>query len=82
MAKGDADALRQFLTVRRGRVGLSGTQAEAANLQQQAQALGRALKAKDAKVAASAVREGVPVITRDGKFRRFLNAAGIGGEDF
>ncbi len=82
LRKGDANALRQFLKARGGRLGAAGTEASAQSLQSQAQTLGRSLKIKDARVAASALREGIPVITRDTSFRNFLNAIGIGGLHF
>jgi predicted nucleic acid-binding protein len=52
------------------------------NSKAQAQVLGRALKAKDAAVVGSAVREGVPVVTRDERLLRFMKAAGIAVETF
>jgi predicted nucleic acid-binding protein len=82
LKKGDVGLLRQFLSARGGRVAAAGTEQTAAALRNQAQALGRGLKVKDSRVAASAVREGVPIITNDSKFQRFLNAVGIGGIGF
>jgi predicted nucleic acid-binding protein len=82
LGKGDVDALRQFLSQRGGRVGLSGTEAEVQALQVQAASMGRRLGIGDARVAGSAAREGTPVITNDKGFRNFLNQAGIGGEGF
>lgn len=43
---------------------------------------GRGLKPKDTRAAASAQKEGVSLITRDTKLRKFLNAVGIGCESF
>jgi predicted nucleic acid-binding protein len=74
--------LRQFLSERGGRVAAACSEQAATELRAQAQALGRGLKVKDSRVAASAVREGVPIITNDGKFQGFLNAVGIGGIGF
>ncbi len=82
LVKGDVNALRGFLTSRGGRVAAGASDEAAAALQAEAKALGRSLKPKDAKVAASAQKEGVPLITRDQKLRKFLNAIGIGGESF
>lgn len=39
--------------------------------------MGRVLGVADSRIAASAVREGAPVITNDGRFARFLRAVGI-----
>ncbi len=74
--------LREFLGARGGRIAAAGSEQSAAALRSQAQALGRGLKLKDSRVAASALREGVSVVTRDSKFQRFLNAVGIGGIGF
>lgn len=82
LVKGDVNALRGFLSSRGGRVAAGASDEAAAALQGQATALGRSLKPKDARVAASAQKEGVPLITRDTKLRKFLNAIGIGGESF
>ena len=82
LVKGDKQALREFLRLRGGSVSKSGTEAEILALQNKASSLGRSLKPKDAKVAASAQVEGVPLITRDKKLRNFLNDAGLGGEEF
>jgi RHS repeat-associated protein len=82
LRKGDAGALRSFLTERGGRLGAASSEASAASLQSQARAVGRSLKIGDARVAGSALREGAPVITRDTSFRNFLNYIGIGGFGF
>jgi len=82
LKKGEVGLLREFLAERGGRIAAAGTEKVAAALRAQAEALGRVLKLKDSRVAASALREGVPVITADSKFQRFLNAVGIGGIGF
>ena len=82
LVKGDVDALRGFLEARGGRVAAGASDQAAGALQAQAKGLGRSLKPKDARVAASAQKEGVSLITRDTKLRKFLNAVGIGGESF
>ena len=82
LKKGDVNALRTFLTKRGGRIAAAGSEQSAAALRSQAATLRRSLKLKDSRVAASALREGVSVITRDKKFRNFLNETGIGGIDF
>jgi len=82
LRKGDPAALRSWLSQRGGQIVASALEQDVAALQAQAQSMGRSLKPKDARVAASALREGVPVITRDKRFRNFLNAIGIGGEEF
>lgn len=71
LVKGDKQALREFLSARGGRGAASGSEASVGALQDQASSLGRSLKLKDARVAASAQREGVPVITRDNKSSNF-----------
>jgi len=82
LARGDKQALREFLGARGGSVAKSGSQADIAALQAQASSMGRSLKIKDARVAGSAQAEGVPLITRDRKLRNFMNASGLGGESF
>lgn len=82
LARGDKQALRDFLSARGGSVARSGTQTDVAALREQASSMGRSLKPKDARVAASAQAEGVPLITRDRKLRNFMNASGLGGENF
>ena len=82
LARGDKQALREFLSTRGGSVAKSGDQAGIAALQAQASSMGRSLKIKDARVAGSAQAEGVPLITRDRKLRNFMNASGLGGENF
>ncbi|EGO63757.1 type II toxin-antitoxin system VapC family toxin, partial [Acetonema longum] len=77
LAKGDVEVLRQFLSERGGRIGSATTQAEIDNLIQQANALGRVLKASDASVAGSAIKEGATLITNDARLARFLRAVGF-----
>ena len=82
LVRGDKQELRQFLSARGGSVARSGTQANVEALQTLASSMGRSLKIKDARVAASAQTEGVSLITRDRKLRNFLNASGLKGESF
>jgi predicted nucleic acid-binding protein len=82
LRKGDKDALRGFLIDRHGHIAKSGTEVDVASLRARAEAMGRSTKIKDIRVAASAQMEGIPVITRDARFRNFLNEVGIGGEPF
>jgi len=79
---GSLKALRAWLTDTDGRVGLAGSEITVRFLQQQAAALGRVLHTEDARIAASAMREGVPVRTNDVRFSRFLRAIGYPVEDF
>ncbi len=74
--------LRQFLADRAGKIGVAATAEEIQNLQSQATLLGRVLRDKDAAVVGSAVKEGIPIITRDARLLRFLQAAGIPVETF
>ncbi len=76
LRKGDKQALRQFLKERGGRVANSGTQSQIASLKATAQSLNRSLKDGDARVAASAITENAPLITRDKRLTNFLNAIG------
>jgi hypothetical protein len=72
LKRGDVSSLRSFLTARGGRIGAAGSASAIATLQQMATAAGRVLKSKDAAVVASALKDGLPVITRDSKLLRFL----------
>lgn len=74
---GSIEALRSFLVANGGRVALAGEEAVAANLRTQAAQMGRVLHTADSRIAASAVREGVPIVTEDRRFANFLRAAGI-----
>lgn len=71
-----AIALREFLAARGGRLAEAGAEATATGLRAQAASLGRSLKPVDSRVAAGAIREGVPLITNDKKFFNFLQAIG------
>ena len=85
MKTGDSDPYfqcRAFLSERGGGLAAAGSEADALALQRQAAAMGRSLGLNDARIAASAVTEGVPILTNDVRFARFLNAIGIGGEGF
>ena len=77
LRKGDIINLRGFLTARGGRMASAATAVEIANLQVRARSLGRVLHYADAEVAASAVREGIPLMTRDARLHSFLRAAGL-----
>ena len=65
-----------------GGIGKAATEAEIKTLREQATLIGRVLRAKDAAVAGSAVKEGAVIITRDEKLIRFLNAVGIPASRF
>jgi RHS repeat-associated protein len=77
LKKGDVNILRKFLAERGGHIGKAATKAEIDALQAQAKVLGRALRAKDAAVAGSAINEGATLLTRDDKLFRFLKAVGV-----
>jgi predicted nucleic acid-binding protein len=77
LVKGNVDALRKFLTDRGGRIASAASEVDAAALRAQASQMGRSLGVNDSRIAASAVKEGAPVLTKDGQFSRFLKAAGI-----
>jgi hypothetical protein len=82
LRKGDVGVLREFLSARGGRLGQAATAEQIQALQAQAQVIGRVLRAKDAAVVGSAVREGAPLITRDQRLLRFLEEVGISSESF
>lgn len=69
--------LREFLAARGGRLGQAATAEQIQALQVQAQVIGRALRAKDAAVVGSAIRESAPLITRDQRLLRFLEQVGM-----
>jgi hypothetical protein len=79
-----ADALREFLVARGGRIGLAGSEATAAQLRALGPTLNpaRALGVADSRIAASALREGAPVLTNDRRFFRFLQAIGQAAEGY
>lgn len=59
-----------------GRIGSAATPSEIATLQQEAAKLGRKVGESDAAVAASAIKEDIPLITRDKSLGNFLNEQG------
>jgi RHS repeat-associated protein len=77
LQKGDVNILREFLTTRGGNVGKAATEEQIKGLQDQATAIGRVLRYKDAAVVGSAVQENAELITNDKKLLNFLNAVGI-----
>jgi RHS repeat-associated protein len=79
---GSAEALRAFLSGSGGRLGLAGQEGLAGALQQQARGMGRVLHINDARIAASAMREGLPVVTNDRRFANFLRAINYPVEGF
>ncbi|UFP94207.1 hypothetical protein [Gloeobacter morelensis] len=82
LRKGDANILREFLRARSGGIGRAATAQQIADLRNQATILGRVIKYKDASVAGSALREGIPLITRDDSLFKFLKAVGVPVEKF
>jgi len=82
LRKGDPTKLADFLASRGGRVVADAHPAAAAALMRQAAGMGRSLKRGDATIAATAIREGLPIITRDRRFSRFLSAIGRPVESF
>jgi predicted nucleic acid-binding protein len=82
LQKGNVEVLRQFLTERGGGIGPAALQSEIEELQVQAALLGRVLKAADAAVAASAIKQGIPLLTRDSKLVNFLLEVGELAEKF
>jgi len=82
LLKGDVEVLRQFLIERGGRIGTAALATEIAELQTQATLLGRVLAAADASVAGNAIKEGIPLLTRDVRLISFLTAVGEAVESF
>lgn len=76
LKKGDKGALREFMSARGSRISFAARESVAADLRAEAGELGRSLRPKDSRVAASAIAEGLPVLTRDKKFFNFLSATG------
>jgi hypothetical protein len=71
-----ADDVMNFLTERGGRIGSIATPEGIASLQARAASMGRVLRTGDAAVLHSAMQDGLPLITNDVRFVRFLNAIG------
>ncbi|SRR6266566_1211527 len=82
LLKGDVEVLREFLIARGGSIGTAATAAEIAELQTQATLLGRVLAAADASVATSAIKDAIPLLTRDTRLINFLIAVGQSVETF
>ncbi len=82
MRNGDANALTGFLAERGGVIGSNGTQQMVNNLQEQARGLGRVLHDFDARIVASAIQDNIPLLTRDTRLIRFLNAINIPVETY
>ena len=74
--RGSPAALRTFLDVHSGRIGAAGPEHLAIGLQTRAVARGRVLSRSDARVAANAVVEDVPLVTFDRRFSNFLREFG------
>jgi len=82
LRKGDKSVLRDFLRSRGGRIGSATTEEAIHALTLQARALGRVVKTKDAAVAGSAIKDGIPLLTRDKRLFNFLSEAGFKVEKF
>ncbi len=87
LERGNLDALRQFLSERGGKVGLSATESELKALldlvaQLPAKPSPRKIGKGDANVLGCALKEGVPLITNDRKFCNLVNDLGFEGEKF
>lgn len=76
LAKGDINLLRDFLKEISAKIApTSGTEVRVQELMNEAQTMGRSLKTKDARVAATAEANAAAVLTRDKKFFNFMKAA-------
>jgi predicted nucleic acid-binding protein len=88
LRKGNPDVLKAFLSERDGRIARAGAESAAKGLRNLADSVGRVLDLEDSRIAASALKEGTNVITRDKGFRSFLRWANecgkilITGENF
>lgn len=80
LVRGSQAALTAWLTARGGRIGSPAAPARAVALQAEAQSMGRALGDRDAEIAASAIQDGLPLLTRDEQLFRFMDAAGYAVE--
>lgn len=80
LVKGSQAALTGWLTTRGGGLGSPADPARAGALQAEAQSLGRALSDTDAEIAASAIQDGLTLLTRDEQLYRFMQAAGYAVE--
>ena len=69
---GPASEVMDWLTARGGRIGPEANPEGVARLQARAVSLGRVLKDGYGTVADSAIQEGLPIITNDQKFTKFL----------
>ena len=69
---GDVNALRSFLASNGGRIGAAGDGATVSGL------MSSGLKAGDARVVGSAMKEGVPLMTRDKRLLRKIPGIGVG----
>jgi hypothetical protein len=75
-------AVRFFLSRRAGRIGAEARPEQVTGLQELAAILGRVLRDGDAAVLDSAIQEGLPIITNDQRFYRFMNAINYPNERF
>jgi predicted nucleic acid-binding protein len=64
----------EYLAANGGRIGSVAKTSTIETLQQQAASVGRSLGANDARIAASAIQENIPLVTDDKKLGRFLDA--------
>lgn len=77
-----AQQLRVWLTQQGGRIGAGASEADVIASQMAAGRFGKTLKLGDARVLASAEREGLSILTRDIKFRNILKAFGLPWEPY
>jgi RHS repeat-associated protein len=82
VAGGSQQALEQWLNERGGGLGSDPDPDCVQELKDKAKALGRSLSDTDAEVAASAIKDGLAVMTRDQQLIRFLQQAGYAVELF
>lgn len=82
LVRGSQIALDGWLAARGGGIGSPADPGRVLALENQAQSMGRAISHTDAEVAASAIQDGLPLITRDQQLFRFLQAASYPAELF
>jgi hypothetical protein len=78
----DCHASTEWLSDRFGGIGIDPNPDCVQSLKDQAKALGRSLSDTDAEIAASAIEEGLTLITRDQQLYRFMQEAGSAVELF
>ena len=80
LTRGSSSVLNNFIQNNNGRIGSTPLLSQVLALQQQAESLGRSLRTPDASVAASALKDGVSLLTADVRLVNTLRAIGVSVE--